>query len=155
MAKGKIKKKVKKRRFPVVKRGDILPLLPLLGVIGSLPGGAAGVAKAMNDAKYGRRVSEVTSVITRYRIKVILSIQKCIIILNFPSQSPLDQHGESRIFTQRLPPPKGDVRNNLAMVLHRINTLTTLFQQLQQEASCTAQLMMVVQDALSVDDLFQ
>jgi len=47
-----LKKKQKvKRILPVAKRGGIPPILPLLGVLGSLVGGAAGVAKAVNDNK--------------------------------------------------------------------------------------------------------
>ncbi|KYN00529.1 hypothetical protein ALC62_08702, partial [Cyphomyrmex costatus] len=33
------------------KRSGVLPVLPLLGVFGSLVGGAAGVAKAVNDSR--------------------------------------------------------------------------------------------------------
>ncbi|XP_071649168.1 uncharacterized protein [Temnothorax longispinosus] len=56
----KTKKKMKKtkRILPVAKRGGILPILPLLGVLGSLVGGAAGVAKAVNDNKAARRQLE-------------------------------------------------------------------------------------------------
>lgn len=46
------------RVVPVPKRGGILPLLPIfaaLGAAGSLAGGAAGIAKAVNDAKSNRR----------------------------------------------------------------------------------------------------
>jgi len=38
MTKKKMKKKVKKKVLPVVKRGGVSPLLPLLGIIGSLAG---------------------------------------------------------------------------------------------------------------------
>jgi len=38
------KKKKVKRILPVAKRGDILLILPLLGIFGSLADGAAGVA---------------------------------------------------------------------------------------------------------------
>ena len=56
---GMKKKKTKKKRLlPVAKRGGILPLLPLLGVIGSLAGGAAGITKAVNDAKAAQRQLE-------------------------------------------------------------------------------------------------
>jgi len=55
MTKKRTKRKVKKRVLPVAKRGGVLPLLPLLGVIGSLAGGAASVAKAVNDAKAAQR----------------------------------------------------------------------------------------------------
>ena len=54
----KKKRTPKKRILPVAKRGGILPLLPLLGVIGSLVGGAAGVAKAVNDNKASQRQLE-------------------------------------------------------------------------------------------------
>lgn len=45
------KKTPRKRILPSAKRGGILPVLPLLGVLGSLIGGAAGVAKVVNDSK--------------------------------------------------------------------------------------------------------
>ena len=55
----KIKKKsTKKRTLPVVKRGGFLPILPLLGVIGSLVDGAAGITKAINDNKSAHRQLE-------------------------------------------------------------------------------------------------
>ncbi|KYN05740.1 hypothetical protein ALC62_03326 [Cyphomyrmex costatus] len=56
--KTKKKKSTKKRILPVAKRGGILPMLPLLGVVGSLVGGAAGVAKAINDSKAAQRQLE-------------------------------------------------------------------------------------------------
>ena len=48
----------RKRTLPVAKRGGFLPLLPLLGVLGSLAGGAVGIAKAVNDGKAARRQLE-------------------------------------------------------------------------------------------------
>jgi len=51
----KKKKKKVKRILPVAKRGGILPILPLLRVLGSLVSGAVGVAKAMNDNKAAYR----------------------------------------------------------------------------------------------------
>ncbi|KYM98253.1 hypothetical protein ALC62_11040 [Cyphomyrmex costatus] len=36
----------------------MLPILPMLGALGSLIGGAAGVAKAVNDSKAARRQLE-------------------------------------------------------------------------------------------------
>jgi Phospholipase A2-like domain len=51
----KKKKTVKKRILPVAKRGGVLPILPMLGALGSLIGGAAGVAKAVNDRKAAQR----------------------------------------------------------------------------------------------------
>ena len=59
-AKTKKKKKTtkKKRILPPAKRGGILPFLPMLGALGSLIGGAAGVAKAVNDRKTARRQLE-------------------------------------------------------------------------------------------------
>ncbi|XP_011685485.1 PREDICTED: uncharacterized protein LOC105448537 [Wasmannia auropunctata] len=54
----KTNKKRSKRILPVAKRGGILPLLPLLGVVGSLVGGAAGVAKAVSDNKATQRQLE-------------------------------------------------------------------------------------------------
>lgn len=56
--KRKSKSKSKKRRQRVLdtpKRGGFLPLLlPLLGALGAIGGGAAGIAKAVNDAKSNR-----------------------------------------------------------------------------------------------------
>jgi len=51
------KKSMKKRILPIVKRGGFLPILPLLGV-GSLVGGAADIAKAINDNKSAQRQLE-------------------------------------------------------------------------------------------------
>jgi len=57
--KAKTKKKTaKKRVLPTAKRGGILPILPMLGALGSLIGGAAGVAKAVSDSKTTRRQLE-------------------------------------------------------------------------------------------------
>ena len=59
--KTKMKKKkttTKKRILPTAKRGGILPILPMLGALGSLIGGAAGVAKAVNDNKAVQRQLE-------------------------------------------------------------------------------------------------
>ena len=53
------KRKRKTRRIlPIAKRGGFLPILPLLGALGSLVGGAATVAKAVNDRKAARRQLE-------------------------------------------------------------------------------------------------
>ncbi|KYQ49755.1 hypothetical protein ALC60_11157 [Trachymyrmex zeteki] len=54
----KTKKPTKKRTLPIAKRGGIIPILPLLGVVGSLVSGAAGVAKAINDNKAAQRQLE-------------------------------------------------------------------------------------------------
>jgi len=57
--KTKVKTKKKtKRVLPTAKRGGILPILPMLGALGSLIGGAAGVAKAVSDSKTTRRQLE-------------------------------------------------------------------------------------------------
>ena len=48
---------MKKRILSIAKRDGFLPILPLLGV-GSLVGGAAGVAKAINDNKSAQRQLE-------------------------------------------------------------------------------------------------
>lgn len=56
--KRKTRKTKRKRVLPIAKRGGFLPLLPVLGAIGSLIGGAAGVAKAVNDRKAARRQLE-------------------------------------------------------------------------------------------------
>lgn len=56
--KTKKKRTVNKRILPIAKRGGILPILPLLGVVGSLVGGAAGIAKAVNDNKAAQRQLE-------------------------------------------------------------------------------------------------
>lgn len=47
-----------KRTLPVAKRGGLLPILPMLGALGSLIGGAASVAKAVGDRKAARRQLE-------------------------------------------------------------------------------------------------
>lgn len=53
---------IKRRRMrvlPVAKRGGFIPLLlPALSAIGALTGGAAGVYKAVNDAKVARKQLE-------------------------------------------------------------------------------------------------
>uniref|UniRef100_V5G499 Phospholipase A2-like domain-containing protein n=1 Tax=Anoplophora glabripennis TaxID=217634 RepID=V5G499_ANOGL len=52
----KLKKGIKKRIIPVPKNGGFLPLLlPILGALGALGGGAAGIAKAINDAKTNKQ----------------------------------------------------------------------------------------------------
>lgn len=48
----------KKRILSIAKRGGILPIIPILGALGSLIGGAAGVAKAVNDKKAAQRQLE-------------------------------------------------------------------------------------------------
>jgi len=57
-AKKTAKKIAKKRVLPTAKRGGILPILPMLGALGSLIGGAASVAKAVSDSKATRRQLE-------------------------------------------------------------------------------------------------
>ncbi|KYN22269.1 hypothetical protein ALC57_05332 [Trachymyrmex cornetzi] len=52
------KRTKRKRLLPVTKRGGILPILPMLGALGSLIGGAASVARAVSDRKAARRQSE-------------------------------------------------------------------------------------------------
>ncbi|KYN12689.1 hypothetical protein ALC57_15129 [Trachymyrmex cornetzi] len=52
------KKKRSKRILPTAKRGGVLPVLPLLGVLGSLVSEAVGVAKAVNDSKAAQRQLE-------------------------------------------------------------------------------------------------
>jgi Phospholipase A2-like domain len=55
------RKTTKKRRvLPVAKRGGLLPILPMLGALGSLIGGAAGVAKAVTDRKAAQRQLQET-----------------------------------------------------------------------------------------------
>jgi len=49
------KRTTKKRVLPTAKRGGILPILSMLGALGSLIGGAAGVAKVVSDSKATRR----------------------------------------------------------------------------------------------------
>ena len=49
------KRKTARRILPAAKRGGFLPILPVLGALGSLIGGAAGVAKAVNDKKAAQR----------------------------------------------------------------------------------------------------
>jgi len=52
------KKTAKKRVPPIAKRGDILPILPMLDALGSLIGVTAVVAKAVSDSKASRRQLE-------------------------------------------------------------------------------------------------
>jgi len=49
------KKKKVKRILPVAKRDGILPILPLLEILGSLAGGATGIAKEVNNNKTVQR----------------------------------------------------------------------------------------------------
>lgn len=52
-------KKQRQRVIPIPKRGGFLPfLLPLLGALGAVGGGAASIAKAVNDAKANRQKLE-------------------------------------------------------------------------------------------------
>ena len=51
------KKATKKRILPTAKRGSALPFLPMLGAL-ELIGGAASVAKAVNDSKAMQRQLE-------------------------------------------------------------------------------------------------
>lgn len=62
LKKGRGMKKQKKRIIKTPKRiGGFLPLLfPLLGALGALGGGAAGIAKAVNDAKANKQLLEET-----------------------------------------------------------------------------------------------
>ncbi|KAL6268257.1 hypothetical protein P5V15_001372 [Pogonomyrmex californicus] len=48
----------RKRILPTVKRGGLLPIFPILGALGSLISGAAGVAKAVNAGKTAWRQLE-------------------------------------------------------------------------------------------------
>ncbi|KYQ58515.1 hypothetical protein ALC60_02489 [Trachymyrmex zeteki] len=52
------KKVTKKRILPTAKRGGALPILGMLGALGSLIGGAASVVKTVNDSKAARRQLE-------------------------------------------------------------------------------------------------
>ena len=52
------KKTKRKRLLPVTKRVGFLPILPMLGALGSLIGGAASVARAVSDRKAARRQTE-------------------------------------------------------------------------------------------------
>jgi len=54
----KTKKKKVKRILPVAKHGGILPILPLLEILGSLAGGTAGIVKVVNDNKAAQRQLE-------------------------------------------------------------------------------------------------
>ncbi|KAJ8966951.1 hypothetical protein NQ317_006781 [Molorchus minor] len=55
--KSKHKKSKKMRIIPIPKSGGFLPfLLPLLGAIGAVGGGAAGIAKAVNDVKTNQKL---------------------------------------------------------------------------------------------------
>jgi len=52
------KNMAKKRILLIGKRGGVLPILPMLGALGSLIGEAAGVAKAISDSEAARRQLE-------------------------------------------------------------------------------------------------
>ncbi|EGI67313.1 hypothetical protein G5I_04096 [Acromyrmex echinatior] len=56
--KSKKKMTTKKQILPTAKRSGMLPFLPMLGALGSLIGGAASVAKAVNDSIAARRQLE-------------------------------------------------------------------------------------------------
>jgi hypothetical protein len=57
--KGIRKRRIKKRIIPIPRKGGFLPLLlPILGALGALGGGAAGIAKAVNDAKASKQQLE-------------------------------------------------------------------------------------------------
>lgn len=58
MRKRKKRAVTRKKILPLAKRGGLLPFLPILGALGSLIGGAAGVAKAVNDNKAAQRQLE-------------------------------------------------------------------------------------------------
>jgi len=53
------KNMAKKRILPIGKRDGVLPILPILGTLGSLIGRAVGVAKAVSDSKAARRLEEL------------------------------------------------------------------------------------------------
>ena len=52
------KKTTKKRILPMAKRGDALAFLPILDALGSLIGGAASIAKTINNSKAVRHQLE-------------------------------------------------------------------------------------------------
>lgn len=53
------KRKKTRRIMPIAKRGGFIPfLLPALSALGALSGGAAGIAKAVNDAKAAKKQLE-------------------------------------------------------------------------------------------------
>lgn len=55
----KYKRFKKKRMLPIAKTGGFLPfLLPILGALGALGGGAAGIAKAVQDSKANQKQLE-------------------------------------------------------------------------------------------------
>ncbi|EFN85046.1 hypothetical protein EAI_12585 [Harpegnathos saltator] len=61
-------KEIRKRALPISKRGGILPVLPLLGVLDSLVGEAAGFAKAVNDGKVVQRQLEENVIIALWKV---------------------------------------------------------------------------------------
>jgi len=63
------KKKMKKRVLPTANCGGILPILPMLGALGSLIGGAADVAKATATAKpYDANLRSCSVTIARWKV---------------------------------------------------------------------------------------
>jgi len=69
----KMKKKTK-RVLPTAKRGGILPILPMLGALGSLIGRAAGVAKA-TAKPHDASLKSCSVTIARWKITDCISIQ--------------------------------------------------------------------------------
>jgi len=58
--KRKRKTNQRKRVLPTAKRGGMLPIIPILGALGSLVGGAASIAKAVNERKAMQRQERAT-----------------------------------------------------------------------------------------------
>jgi len=58
----------KKQVLPTAKRGGILPILPMLGALGSLIGGAASVAKAVSDSKAAASLRSCSVTIARWKV---------------------------------------------------------------------------------------
>ncbi|KAL6433629.1 hypothetical protein ACFW04_006612 [Cataglyphis niger] len=85
------KKIVEKQILPVTKRGGILPILPLLEVLDSLTGGAAGIAKAVNNSKYMLN----NPIMLRANHNTLKSKIKCIYRIKF-NLTTLDRYWDSR-----------------------------------------------------------
>ena len=69
-------KKKKKSKLLIAKRSSVLPVLLLLGILGSLVAGAAGVAKVANDNKAAQRQKNCNVIIALWKIAIYLTASR-------------------------------------------------------------------------------